>query len=280
MPLLPFLLVLLSAFFHAAWNLAAKKVDGNIGVFYIGILGASLLLLPTIFFFPLTPLFTSPAYLYFLATGALNALYVFLLAHAYAHGSVSTVYPIARGSSVVGTAIAAVVFLHEKISLLGSLGVALVAIGIMLVAARGRDKNIVRSITLALLIGITITIYSIIDKLGVATIHPLIYIHGVFLLSILFLTPYVFLRKRSQLKQALREHKRLAAFIGTGSLLAYGIILFAFRIADASYVVALREVSIIIASFLGFWLFNEHRSPIIIAGIVIIVTGIVVIRLA
>ena len=142
MPLLPFLLVLLSAFFHAVWNLVAKKVSGNIGVFYIGILGVSVLLLPTVFFFPLKPLFESPVILFILATGAIHALYILLLGGAYAHGDISTVYPIARGSGVVGTALVATVLLSEQISLIGSLGVSLVAIGIILAATRGTSKNV------------------------------------------------------------------------------------------------------------------------------------------
>ena len=94
---LAFLLVLLSAVLHALWNYATKKVSGNLSVLYIGLILACGIFAPVLLLFPSSKILVVPAYPFVLATGMIHALYFYLLSKAYSHGSISTVYPIARG---------------------------------------------------------------------------------------------------------------------------------------------------------------------------------------
>src|SRR5690242_580166 len=102
------------------------------------------------------------------ATGLLHAAYFTLLAASYRHGELSVVYPLARGTGVAGTALFAWLVLGERPSALGALGVGSVCLGIVVLGLRQRDRpGRSRSYHLALLVGLTITAYSVVDKLGV-----------------------------------------------------------------------------------------------------------------
>ena len=100
-------LVLAAAIGHALWNFVAYKVAGNVVVMWLSFASGILFVMPlcAYIWWQGTPLTLSwPAGICFLATGIFHALYFALLARAYEHGEISTVYPIARGSGVGLTA--------------------------------------------------------------------------------------------------------------------------------------------------------------------------------
>ena len=131
-----------------------------------------------------------PAGICLLATGIFHALYFALLARAYEHGEISTVYPIARGSGVGLTAFVAYLSLGEDISLLGAGGIALVFAGILCVGAPVLKLQ-ARGLQLALGVGLTIVCYSLIDKIGVGYVQPVYYICGMWLIATLVRMPFV-----------------------------------------------------------------------------------------
>src|SRR5207249_1471948 len=94
-----FALVLAAATLHALWNLAARRAEGNIGVFWLGLVLAALFLLPTALL-STSSLGRVEGLPYLLATAAIHAAYFALLAAAYRHGELSVVYPLARGTGV------------------------------------------------------------------------------------------------------------------------------------------------------------------------------------
>ena len=122
--------------------------------------------------------------------------------------------------------------------------------------------------------------YLIIDKMAVVYIDPVVYISGLFLLSMAFLTPYMLITRRSELTKAWRKYKRYSLIIGIGSAVGYLIILFVFRMAPVSYVVAVREVSVALGAILGMKYLYEARSGRKIFGIGLILVGLVLIRVA
>ena len=93
-------LVVGSALLHASWNLAARKVKGDLAVLVCGMgLGALLSLPPSLLLMPASGSLL-PALPFALASAALHIAYVVLLGKMYAHadGAISIVYPTARGS--------------------------------------------------------------------------------------------------------------------------------------------------------------------------------------
>jgi len=163
MTLTAFLLVVVAAVLHACWNLTAKRASGNLGVFWLGLCFTSLLLLPVVW---LAGLPVDPAGLpYIVATGLIHTAYFGLLAASYRHGEMSVVYPLARGSGVAGTALVAALFLNEPVSWLGALGVVSVSAGILLLGLRELiQRSTPHACLLALLVGLTIVGYSVVDR--------------------------------------------------------------------------------------------------------------------
>src|SRR5262245_50655552 len=125
-----FTLIVIAAIFHAVWNLAAKQISGNLAVFWLGLCFATVVLAP----FAIVVARDGVDYTglpFVIATGLLHTLYFSMLASAYRHGEMSVVYPLARGSSVAGTAMVAVLLLDEQISAVGAIGIGLVCLGIV-----------------------------------------------------------------------------------------------------------------------------------------------------
>ncbi len=278
MSIMTFLLIVFAAFLHAYWNFTTKKVSGNIRVLYCGLLLASGISAP---FFVL--LFSwnqiHNAFFYIVATGVIHAAYFLFLCKAYEKGDISMVYPVARGCGIAGTALIAVFFLHEQLSALGVYGIASISIGTILVGMK-IDRKIApfEGIVYALFVGSMITCYSVVDKIAVSIINPLLYIFCMAFGTVIFLTPFVLFDKRQNLISTWKTHKRQSGIIGIGSMGTYLIILFAFQMAKVSYVVAVREVSVAFGAFLGITLLHEPYSKRKVAGIFGIVLGMMLIK--
>ena len=168
MPTIAFQLVILAATLHAVWNFATKKIAGDLAVIWIGLVMACITFTPFIFFLAPDQMAFQKVYPHIIASGVIHAVYFFALAKAYEYGDISVVYPIARGSGIAGTAIAAFLLLQETISPIGVIGILAISVGIFLLGLKnGRQKH---GILFALLVGLMIISYSIVDKLAVENI--------------------------------------------------------------------------------------------------------------
>jgi drug/metabolite transporter (DMT)-like permease len=281
MSLIIFLLIVCSAFFHALWNFAAKKASGNFYVLYLSLLIAALLFFPFLFTLSVSEIFNLRAFPYVFATGTIHAVYFYALAKAYEHGDISSAYPIARGTGVAGTAMTAYIFLNEAITLFGLLGIVSISIGTLFVGLKNSNPTGgFKGLLFALLVGAMIVGYSIVDKLGVGIMNPVAYIFGLWIFATLWLTPYVIICKRRELSLAWRDYKKHIFIIGIGSLVTYLLILFIYKIAPVSYVVALRELAVAIGAVLGFVFLGEKPTGFKIVGITMIVLGMMAIKMA
>jgi drug/metabolite transporter (DMT)-like permease len=277
-----FLIVLFSAITHAFWNFIARLVKGNIAILWLALLIASAACLPFTFLRGWSLESVSAAYPYMLATGIIHAFYFRLLAWCYEHGEISVVYPIARGTGVAGASLLAYLLMGEQVSVYGATGIGFVCVGTVLVGfsdiRSGRFRIGIG--VLALSVGATISIYSLVDKAGVGLIDPEHYILSLFFLAALFLTPYVIVRHRDALVEALRSLKRYSLLIGLGSIGTYLIILFAFQIEKLSYIVAVREFAVVIGAILGLTILKERPTYKKLLGITAITAGMILIKLA
>lgn len=280
MSVLAFTMVVLSAFLHASWNFATKRVSGDISVLYIGLCAASLLSLPVVLFFLYSDGISLRSLFFILGTGAIHAVYFFALSRAYHYGDISVVYPIARGSGVAGTAVAASLLLQENVSSVGAGGIFLIVAGTILVGLRfSSQRDHYRGVSFAMLVGLMIVCYSILDKLAVQETNPVVYIFGMFLVTAFIVSPYLLTRCRKEIAHAWRNYRRYSFIIGIGSMATYLIILFTFRFAHVSYVVAAREIAVAIGALFGFALLKEAISMRKVIGIAAIVAGLVILRM-
>lgn len=282
-------IVLVAAFLHAGWNFLAKKSRKKIAFIWWFILTALIVYAPMFFYFRSELVISSTGWLCILATGILHAMYFWFMGGAYERGDLSLVYPLARGSGPFFVPVLAVLFLGEKLSLPGVLGIALVVGGVYIIhlrsfflksffepflASRGGAS------LWALLTGATITAYSLVDKVGVSLVYPPVYIYLMFVIVLLLLSPYVLAKERPALKREWQLNKGFIVIDGLLVLLTYMLILFAFRLSKVSYVVAAREVSIVFSAILGVVWLREKNAPQKLAGAVLIALGVVFIGIA
>ena len=113
---------------------------------------------------------------FMLATIALNVSYVNLLALSYAEGDLSLVYPVARGMGPMIVPVLAVVFSSETMEPLAIGGIAAIVGGIYTISWWGNFHQVLRrpllflssaAMRYAVLSGLTIATYVIVDKEGV-----------------------------------------------------------------------------------------------------------------
>lgn len=277
-----FLLVLLAALCHAGWNFAARRASGNFGILWLGVCIASCCMTPIALFVARdTGWETIPspaAWACVVATGVIHAAYFVLLARAYEEGDISVVYPVARGSGIGVTALLAGLVLGEEIGFVGGAGIALVSAGILAMGwPRGDGPR--PNLAMALAVGATIPAYSVIDKVGVGLVHPVVYVWLMFVQSALLTAPRALRIHGDRLRRDFLPHLRPALIVGLGSMITYLTILFAYRLGPVSYIVAARELSVIVGAGLGVAFLGERLTGTRALAIGAIALGLVAIKL-
>lgn len=280
MTLSVFLLVLLAAFAHALWNFLAKRVSGNFPIVWLGLWAANLALLPVTVSLVLREGFPAPALPYIAASAVTHAFYFFTLMRSYELADISSAYPVARGLGVGGTAAIALLAFGERVTVLGGAGIAAICVGVLVIGSQDLGSRAgLRRLLWPVLVGLCIVAYSVVDKQGAALANPVVYINTMLTTSLILLAPFVLRRHHGTLATVWKANWQSSVLVGCGMLGTYLLILFAFRMERASYVVAVRESSVVIAALLGVLLLRERLSLGKACGILAITLGLVLIRL-
>nr|WP_275107308.1 EamA family transporter [Sulfobacillus harzensis] len=201
---------------------------------------------------------------YLLGTVIAHALYFSGLSRVYQGGALGDAYPATRGLGIAGTAGLGWLLWGQRLAGLTLLGVIGIAVLVAWPALKARWS--LRTIVWAILVGAAIALYSTIDNHGVRLVSPVVYIACQFLGTALVLTPI-----------ALREKRTVgivgpAAVGGLFSVGSYLLILFAYRVSAAAPVLALRQISIAAAPFVGWLMLKEpipRQAPWIALGIAV-----------
>lgn len=276
-------LVLSAAVIHATWNAMAKGArDPMAMLWWAGVL-SSLALAPPSLYVLARDGFSPRALPFVVATVLLHSMYFFSLGKAYQTGDFSVVYPMARGMGVALVPVGAYYFFDERLSRIGILGIALIAAGIFALHWRRgawSEEALLRPGTgWAIATGLCIACYSLVDKVGVSHINPLPYLWAMMLGSCVSLLPAVRARPGSMAREW-RENRLAVLLSGVLSPGGYLLVLFAFRLSKAGYVVAGREVSIVISALIGSILLKEGRLPQRLLGAAIVASGVICVALA
>ena len=277
------LLVLGAAVLHAGWNALTKRAgDPVVFLWWVGVL-ASALYAPIALVILARHGFSAAAVPFVIGTIVLHALYFFTLGRAYATGDFSLVYPIARGLGVALVPMAALALWDERLSPLGTLGVILVASGIFFLhwrpGAWTAAAFLASGTGWALATGVLIASYSLLDKAGVARLHPLAYIWLMEMGSCALLTP-VALAKGDLLRREWRLNRGTIAAAALMSPTGYLLVLFAFQFGKTGYVVAAREMSIVLSAVIGSVWFKEGGLRRRLAGAAVVLAGVACVALA
>jgi drug/metabolite transporter (DMT)-like permease len=282
-------IVLFAALFHAGWNYLTKKSIDKIVFVWCFLLITLVLYLPmVVYFWPQTSL-SAKGIACILGSAFLHTLYFWTLSKAYEGGDLSLVYPIARGSMPLFVTVLAVLLIHEKLSVLGISGIILVVVGIYVIHLRSFAGQAFFEPFQALRGGASLWalstggsngIGSLVDKVGVGWVYPPVYIYLMFTGVWLLLGPYILIKKRAELKTEWLVNRNSILAVGFLVTFTYTMILFAMRMSPVSYVVAVRNVSILFSAFFGIhWLKEKHPAQKI-AGAILIMAGVIIIGLS
>ena len=276
-----FFLVLLAAIAHASWNFLSKKISGNLPIFWLGSMCIDLILLPFTIVIICKNGFNWHGIAPILISAMFHCCYYITLFNSYKFGDISAAYPISRGTGVALTALVAVFALHDYVSGIGWGGIILIVLGILTVGlSNTMTKEDIKSCLFAFLCGITIAGYSLADSRSAGFNHPVVSLNVMSITSLLLVSPIAFRKGFGKTVRENLDHLPYAPIIGLGSMGTYLIIMFAFSLSNhASYIVALRECSVILASILGFVVLKEKPTKQKIIGIILITIGLVLIKL-
>jgi uncharacterized membrane protein len=272
-PFAAFALALSSAFVHALWNFLLARARDSEAATAVALIVGALVFAPVA---ALTWDLDSGVWPYLAASATLEIAYFTLLAAAYDRGELSLIYPIARGSAPVLVAIFSVLLLSVTLHALTVVGVALVALGIVMV--RGVEAGDPRHLAFALAIGTTIASYTLFDKAGLHHAEPLTYLELVVLPSAIVYPLWI-----SRRKSLRAELSGSAVLAGIAMFGAFGLALAAIRLAPQAFVPgvqALRETSVVIAVAAGGLFLGERVGRMRVIGAVVVVAGVVALALA
>ena len=296
MPIASLALLLIAAGLHAVSNALIKQARDKLA-FTWWMLGASSILGLPIWFFVrgVEP----TGWLLVVVSGLLEAIYFFALTRAYSHGDLSQVYPIARGSAPLFVLLWAALFLGERPSVAGLVGILLVVAGLYLVnlpsLADWRRPLLGFSHPAsrwALLTGLMISSYSTVDKVGVGYFDPLTYLYLLLCVTWLAFSAqwWIPARRDALLHEVWSlaeagdhrpDARSLIRIFGgaLGGIAAYVLVLTAMRLSPVSYVSPTREVSVVIGAWIGVRFMGEQGGGLRVAASALVAAGIIVIAL-
>lgn len=293
-------LVSVSAFMHAGWNAASRRRRPAASFFLVANTAGTLLLLPLLIVYA-PRLAGVPATVWGLLalTGVAMTLYYVALAAAYRTGEMSVAYPVARSLPVLIVAgVEGMLDLGDSFEAIAILGMALVVAGCMVVprggtgGAHGR-RRLNATVAFAVMAAVGIAGYSLIDheallllraaSPGLGEVGSVLVYAPLEALSVsAFLTLYCLLdpTERASLGRILRSEKLAAASTGVAIYATYMLVLVAMSFAaNASHVVAFRQLSIPLGAILGVTVLKEPAPWTKLAGVAAIFAGLVLVAL-
>jgi drug/metabolite transporter (DMT)-like permease len=226
---------------------------------------SALLVLPLAFLLPLP----SHAWLWLAASAAIHLVYLISLIRAFESADMLVTYPLMRGMAPTLAAVVAVSVFHEQLTPAVAAGVACVSVGVML-AALGRHLDR-RVLMWSLITGASIALYTVADAQGVrAAPSAPSYIVWIFLMDGGIIAVIFALWRGPTFILSARSEWLAGLAAGAGSILSYGLALWALRLGATPRLAALREISVLFGVVIAIVFLKERATParLVSAGLI------------
>ena len=285
-------IVLASAALHAVWSVAIKGSRDTVtfNALQCGVASAAALAL-----LPFVDLAEVPPVVWRITamTSLAHAFYLYGLSRALESAEISLVYPIAR-STPAFMPLFAIPLLGESMSWVGALGIATVVSGMWLVSAGDglRLRAFLQpGLGFAYLTLAATVAYGLFDKAAMTQLEaadwtspiprPIFYFFMLSLATSVWYVPLATWRRgTSRLREVASKEWHVALLACAISAASYGLILQALETAPASYVVAVRQSSVLFVLVLGMLRFGERPSLMRVAGACSTVAGVALIGMS
>lgn len=270
-------LIVLAGVVHAAWNAIASRINDRLLAF--GLIGVSQTVVAAVALALVGPP-RGAAVPFAIASMVVHVAYTYALLHSFRLGGFGRAYPLARGTSPLLVAVGGWFLASEQLDWRQIAGTCMIAAGLLAIAlASGRPRASDRAaLAMAVLTGVTIAAYTVIDGLGVRrAADPTGYV------ALLFVgegPPAAAiaawsLRRTPRVVRGGDVRRGLTA--GVLSMLAYGIVVWAQTRAPLALVSALRETSVISAALISALLLREPLASRRIAPAVAVAVGVILV---
>ncbi len=217
---------------------------------------SALLILPLAFLLPLP----SHAWVWLAASGVIHLVYLVSLIRAFESADMMVTYPLMRGMAPMLASLVAVGLFHEALTAAVAAGVVCVSVGVM-VAALGRHLDR-RVLTWSLITGASIALYTVADAQGVrAAPSAPSYIVWIFLIDGGIISVLFALWRGPSFILSARTEWRAGLAAGVGSIVSYGLALWALRLGATPRLAALREVSVLFGVLIAIVFLKERATP-------------------
>jgi drug/metabolite transporter (DMT)-like permease len=275
-----FVAVLFAAACHAGWNALIKVGLDPLSTTTLISVGSGIVALA---FAPFVGTPAPAAWPWLLASVVIHLVYFASLIESYRTGDLGQVYPIARGSAPLMTAAITSVFVGEKLSALGWIGIVALVAGVLLLSARG-GRHLAeidrRAIGFALFTALTICAYSVVDGIGARlSVNPNGYSVWLFVGIAVVMVPYALYRDGRDVIPAMQRFWLRGFAGGALQVLSYGIAIWAMTVAPIAIVATLRETSVLFGAAIAVVVLKEPLSAVRVIAACLIVCGLVLIRL-
>ena len=275
-----FLAVLFAAACHAGWNALVKVGLDPLSTTTLISVGSGVVALVLV---PLVGVPAWAAWPWLIASIVIHLVYFASLIESYRTGDLGQVYPIARGSAPLMTAAATTIFVGEKLSLTGWIGIVALVVGVLLLSTRG-GRHLTgidrRAVGFALFTALTICAYSVVDGVGARhSGNANAYSLWLFIGIAVVMVPYALYRDGPDVIPAMQNHWRRGFAGGALQVLSYGIAIWAMTAAPIAIVATLRETSVLFGAAIAVIVLKEPLRAVRIVAACLIVCGLVLIRL-
>jgi drug/metabolite transporter (DMT)-like permease len=291
------ILLIVSAFTHAGWNLVSKKEYPTQAFYLLANTIGVICILPILFFYrDIIPFFPSSVWIFIVISGFFLAAYLATLAGAYRAGDISIAYPLIRSLPVIFVFIATLILGkgHEVGGLLIT-GIILIAAGCMVLPMKSFEDFQLKAYQnlccfLAVLSALAVAGYTTVDDEALRQLRsfsgsPVNPIDGTLVymvlegISCLIWQGILVLcdsREKDNIRTVFKSGKRAAAITGIGIYITWGLVLVSMNyVVNVSYVAAFRQLSIPLGAIFGMTLLKEPRYWPKKAGIAAIFIGLV-----
>ena len=267
-------LALTAAVLHATWNLLVKQSADRFIALWAQFAVGSLIGLAVV---PMFGGYGAVAWQWALVSGLTHLPYTLLLAHCYRIGDFSLTYPIARGGGAVMAAVGGVLILGDHLPFGASLGIAIVGLGLIMLARPNHQRE---AVAWAFLLAIIIATYTIIDSKGSRASTGSVYGAAIFVPTGFVVSVYGMATGRGRDFVAAWRVSRVASaklfFAGCASVLTYMLVLIAVRHAPVGYVTGLRESSVVLAALIGWKMLGEGGALRRLWPALVVLSGLIV----
>lgn len=284
--------LLASLGFTAMYLIINHLLQGNDTVKFSAVFSilASAIYLPIFLYFLKVhhPIFDPILIILTLLSGICNSVALLTTAHSINLGEVSTVTPLVKTQPVF-TAILGFLLLSESMNTVKVAGIFVVTAGAYIVLLE-KDQNLLKpvksvwrdlSAKLAILTAMIYSLASVVDRVATQQLSPFLYTFFIFLTMSITLTTYYLIKNEKGSQKLIKEFnsgRKAYLAVSLSAVVAYLGVFHSFSLAEASKVVPVLQLQVLITVLGGIIFFDEEGaikkavgSLLLIAGVILII---------